>query len=96
MAFYQGWKQVLQADSTDETFLTEGSEILALSNHAGGSWNLDMIMPDDSIIRLRVFSSNDTQLILAPRGTKIRLYGGAQGATAWTGIYDPTPAGRLL
>ena len=96
MALHQGWRQVLPADSTDETFDCEGNEILALSNHSGGTWELDLILPDDSTIRLRVFSENGTQLIFAPRGTRVRLYNGTAGATAWVGNYDPTPAGRLL
>ena len=96
MALHQGWRQVLVSTDTDETFDCEGNEILALSNHVGGTWQLDLIMPDNSTIPLRTFTEEGTQLIFAPKGTRVRLHGGSVGATAWVGNYDPTPAGRLL
>lgn len=96
MSLNQGWRLVLDADATDETFDVEGSEILALSTHSGGTWVLDLLMPDGSVIPLRTFDADGTQQIFAPRGTRVRLHGGSQGAKAWVGTYDSTPSGRLL
>ena len=96
MAVAQGWRQVLQKDDTDVTFKVEGNEVLALSNHAGGVWQLDMLMPDDSVISLGTFESNDTQELIAPQGTSFRLHDGTAGATAWVGSAYSDPAGRLL
>ena len=88
MAYKQGWRPVLTADDTDVTFKVEGEEILALANHAGGSWELDLVLPDDSVVRLRTFDSNGTQQIFAPSGTRCRLFGGTQGATAMCGVVE--------
>lgn len=96
MAFNQGWRIVMETTETDKTFDVEGEEVLALSHHSGGSWNLHLVLPDDSEILLGAFTENFTQALRSPRGTRLRLEGGTMGARVWVGTVDKTAEGRLL
>lgn len=96
MALKQGWEQVMNNTETNKTVKVEGEVILALSHHSGGTWNLHLVLPDDSEILLGAYTDNFTQAIRAPRGTRIRLADGSAGAVAWIGTVDKTPGGRLL
>lgn len=96
MALEQGWKRVMEATEGSKTIDLEGEQILALSHHSGGTWNLHLVMPDDSEILLGAFTDNFTQAFRSPRGTRIRLADGSRGAIAWLGTVDKTIEGRLL
>ena len=96
MALKQGWEQVMSNTEGSKTFKSEGEQIIALSHHSGGTWNLHLVLPDDSEILLGAFTDNFTQAVRSPRGTRFRISDGSRGAVVWLGTVDKTPAGRLL
>lgn len=96
MAFELGWKQVMSNTENNKTFDVEGEAIVALSHHSGGTWNLHLVMPDDSEILLGAFTDNFTQAVRAPRGSRVRISDGNRGAIVWLGRVYKEVAGGLL
>ena len=97
MALTKGYRLVLDTDSSDETFAVEGEELLILSRHSGGTWQLDLLDPEGiKVETLRTFDSNGNQRIAVPAGTQFRLHGGTIGAKAWVGSIYTEAAGRLI
>lgn len=96
MAATKGWRRVMEATEGSKTFNVEGEEIIAMSHHSGGTWNMHLVMPDNSEILLGAYTDNFTQAIIAPEGTRVRIADGARGAVVWVGTVDRTAIGRLL
>ena len=85
--------QILAAtQSTSDIWLFSGKDgVIIISDHAGGTWTLQVEAPDLTWIATDVtFTANGIKAdFVTTPGLRYRLTGGTAGATAWAAVILP-------
>ena len=81
-------KQILRTNQTTVDFTASGENLLLLTEHAGGTWTLQIVAPSPSTAAIDTgitFTGDGQQRFAVPANTKLRLSSGTAGARAFVG-----------
>ena len=80
------YRQVMKTNQASVDFDVTGESVILMTQHAGGSWDLSIIAPDDTVLSTGFsFDADGQQRVAVPAGTRLRLSGGTTGARAYVG-----------
>lgn len=89
-------KKILESnEAVGDAFLIEHPRAFIVMKHAGGTWNLEILLPDGTWLNIGAggvqFTSGGLFHFYAVPAMNYRLRGGSVGAEAWLAYGEPAP-----